>query len=214
MNTFANKYSPVLWPDLVVIGAGSVEVNGQYSINGYRNGRPNWTGNGPGNANCNVFYDTVQWVIEDGVTGASYIGSGASTYPYGDTYSVDAGKSPAPVVGPTSTVVPQGLLTLSLAYQTLSDLGLSPKELGGANAIMLGPTPLAMLTAGTTVFQYTYNGSGFGSTFGYCHAPLDNGTNKFQTPLLVEGRAAMDLLALCALTGDQQVYYQLLQGNV
>jgi hypothetical protein len=220
MNTFANKYSPVLWPDLIVSGAGSAFMNGAYKMTGYLNGKPWWgsirgvnTGS-PTNSD-RVYWNGGAWIIQDSQNIGSYDADSAGTFPWDVPVYLSAGlEDPGPTVTAASTVVPQGLLNLSTIYQSLEALGLPVENIGGANAILLGPDPLNMVTAGKTVFQYTFNGSGFGSTFGYCHAPLVNTLTGFQTPLLIEGRAAMDALLLCAEQNDQPLYYQLLQGSV
>jgi len=233
MNTFANKYTPVLWQDIIVAGASSPLFDGVYTLTGYSNGFPVWTapsinlplsggGVGPieraiGNSGSGTW--ALLGPCPDGdeyFQGAGYVSTGP--WPWTQTWDPNELPPTTPTVTQATQVQPQGLLTLTDLVQTLDDLGIRPDTLGPATAILLSAVPADMAANAPTAFLYSFgnfSGDPWGPTgFGYLHTST-NGTDKgYALPLLIEGRAAIDSLKLAGPPPGLQLYYQLLQGGV
>jgi len=225
MNTFAERYTAMLWPGLVVSGAGDQATNGTYLHAGYYNGYPYWVRNGdadPGNpaaggAAC-VYLETPggNWIVGDANNGG-YNSTAPATpvlLPSSFTYVDNGAGNPPPTVTPATSLVPSGRLLLNTNYQTLATLGLTEDILGPANAILLGALPLDMELSNDSVFLYTFNGSGAAISFGFTSAKPGTKVSGWRKPILIEGRDAMNALKLASLvSGNQWIYYQLLLGN-
>lgn len=219
MNVFNNKLTPIMWPDAIVSGAGSPEVDGTYKFLDYYNGRPRWS-KVDTTGLAYIQSTGLNWIIEHQATNASYDSSGLPLTPWLDSYSPNAGLTPAPTVTSAQPLLlPQGILTVQTTFQDLNQLGLPVESRGAANAILIGTTPdWNPVLGGRTPFFYLIGNTAGDALIppgiGFTQAPTDGKDTSWNKPLLIEGRENIDNLKLAGGQFGHTLYYQLLTGSV
>lgn len=235
MNTFDQRFTPIMFVDVVVTGAGNIVSDGRYKWSGYMNQAPSWSLPPIELQQPDGTLETFQryifasapdgvWNIagplQDGITGiwtqeASLYAQGPMPRPYDlNPWYETAGPLPAPIVTAADPYIqPTGQFTLTDTFRELyNDLIGNPENMGYANAILISPMPGEMSGGNPTGIILEWNFAG-GWNIGGFYSGNKKGVD-YCGPLLIAGRTALENVKLaCNGGGTLPCSYQLLTGN-